>query len=259
MRSRNIKPGFFKNEALAEIEPLGRILFAGLWGMADREGRLEDRPKRIKAEILPYDDCVVDELLNSLASEHFIIRYSVNGGKFIQVVNFSKHQSPHLKEADSTIPPPDLSDGGTAQTPDKHNSSPSDSFNPLTDSLNTSNTHFRRPPDEEFEVFWKNYPKKIGKKAAINAWKKAAGKPNIDTIVQVLSRQKGSAQWLKDSGQFIPNPATWLDQGRWDDEINDTKTIVRCGHGETWEECWICKEYPKPTGGTSHDRAAKEA
>ena len=53
MRARNLKPGFFKNDALAECDPLARILFEGLWCMADREGRLECHPKRIKAEILP--------------------------------------------------------------------------------------------------------------------------------------------------------------------------------------------------------------
>jgi len=62
-RARNIKPGFFMDDVLAEIEPLGRILFAGLWCIADREGRLEDRPKRIKAEVLPYDECDMDNLL----------------------------------------------------------------------------------------------------------------------------------------------------------------------------------------------------
>ena len=49
-RARNVKPGFFKNELLAECEPLARILFEGLWCEADREGRLEDRPRRLKAE-----------------------------------------------------------------------------------------------------------------------------------------------------------------------------------------------------------------
>ena len=45
MRARNIKPGFFKNDALAELDFAGRLLFIGLWGIADRAGRLEDRPK----------------------------------------------------------------------------------------------------------------------------------------------------------------------------------------------------------------------
>ena len=95
------------NDELAEVEPLGRLLFAGLWCIADREGRLEDRPKRIKAEVLPYDDCDVDDLLNKLAEREFIIRYEVNGEKYIQVVNFIKHQNPHYKEVPSEIPAPE--------------------------------------------------------------------------------------------------------------------------------------------------------
>lgn len=105
-RSRNIKPGFFLNDKLAEVEPLGRLLFAGLWCLADREGRLKDRPKRIKAEVLPYDSCDIDKLLNDLWRHGFIIRYEVDGDRFIQVVNFLKHQNPHHKEAKSEIPPP---------------------------------------------------------------------------------------------------------------------------------------------------------
>ena len=116
MRTRNIKPGFFKNDELAEIEPLGRLLFAGLWCMADREGRLCDRPKRIKVEILPYDDCDVDALLNQLASKGFIVRYKVNDEAYIQIVNFSKHQNPHKNEPQSSIPAP-FSESRTAENP----------------------------------------------------------------------------------------------------------------------------------------------
>lgn len=106
MRTRNIKPGFFKNEYLSECDPLARILFEGLWCLADREGRLEDRPKRIKNEILPYDDCNVDELLNQLANnkEKFIIRYEIHGDKYIQITNFMKHNNPHKNEMPSEIP-----------------------------------------------------------------------------------------------------------------------------------------------------------
>ena len=107
MRARNIKPGFFTNEELANCSPLARILFVGLWCMADKAGRLEDRPKRIKASILPYDTADVDALLNELESEAgVILRYKVNGRKCIQVINFVKHQNPHHREADSGIPAP---------------------------------------------------------------------------------------------------------------------------------------------------------
>ncbi len=103
---RTLKPGFFTNDLLAEIKPLGRLLFAGLWTIADREGRLEDRAKKIKAEILPYDNCDVNNLLAELERFGFILRYKIEEARFIQILNFTKHQSPHIKEPPSIIPPP---------------------------------------------------------------------------------------------------------------------------------------------------------
>lgn len=142
MRARNLKPGFFKNEDLADIDPLGRLLFQGLWCMADREGRLEDRPKRIRVEVLPYDNCSIDKLLNILHDKKFILRYSIDGAKYIQILNFSKHQSPHIKEQESTIPEPDLHQTNTIPEPDLHRSCPPDSLflDSSTDSLKCATT-----------------------------------------------------------------------------------------------------------------------
>lgn len=106
-RARNIKPGFFKNEDLAELNYEARLLFAGLWTLADREGRLEDRPKKIKMEVFPGDSLDVDKLLQKLHDAGgFIQRYEVEGKRYIQIINFKKHQSPHFKEPPSTIPKP---------------------------------------------------------------------------------------------------------------------------------------------------------
>lgn len=105
-RARNLKPSFFTNDILAEIAPLGRILFQGLWCLADRAGRLEDRPKKIKAEVLPYDECDADAFLSELHEKGFILRYEMDGTRFIQVLAFTKHQNPHVKEAASSIPAP---------------------------------------------------------------------------------------------------------------------------------------------------------
>lgn len=114
-RARNIKPGFFTHDGLAELPALARLLFIGLWTVADRAGRLEDRPKRIRAEVMPYDDCDVDELLNELHRAGFILRYQVGGVRAIQVVKWEKHQNPHMKEAESTIPAPDEHGASTVQ------------------------------------------------------------------------------------------------------------------------------------------------
>lgn len=120
-RARNIKPALFKNEVLGEADPLLTILFAGLWCLADREGRMEDRPKRIRAEIFPYREITdFNRYLTELERMGFISRYSVDGEAFIQVENFAKHQSPHKTERASEIPekPPESeSCGSTEQAP----------------------------------------------------------------------------------------------------------------------------------------------
>lgn len=127
MRARNIKPSFFKNDDLGTLPYAARLLFQGLWCMADREGRLEDRPLRIKVEVLPYDNEDVDGLLNQLAERGFILRYQHGDSRYIQVVNFRKHQNPHIKEAPSTIPAPDEHGTSTVQEPESHEASPAES------------------------------------------------------------------------------------------------------------------------------------
>lgn len=125
-RTRSIKPSFFDNELLGGLSPLTRLLFIGLWGQADRAGRLEDRPLRLKKNILGYDDVTVadvDDMLESLNKNGFIIRYQVEDRRYIQVTKFEKHQNPHIKEKPSEIPPPpglsqDEGEAGTGQQPD---------------------------------------------------------------------------------------------------------------------------------------------
>jgi hypothetical protein len=108
MRTRALKPSFFENEILAKLPPLTRIFFQGLWCAADREGRLEDRPERLRAKILPYDiSANADQMLAELAGgdDPFVIRYAVDGKRYIQIATFAKHQRPHANESPSTYPP----------------------------------------------------------------------------------------------------------------------------------------------------------
>lgn len=105
-RARNFKPGFFRDAALVELPVETRLLFPGLWTLADRAGRLEDKPKQIKMEIYPADNFDVDVMLNQLQASGLIIRYEVDGKHFIQIKNFLKHQNPHRDEKESEIPEP---------------------------------------------------------------------------------------------------------------------------------------------------------
>ena len=105
-RIRSIKPEFFAHEELAELPALTRLAFIGLWGHADREGRLEDRPKRLKVAVLPYDDVDFDALLQELHNKEFIKRYEANGIRLIHIPALPKHQKFHVKEVPSTLPAP---------------------------------------------------------------------------------------------------------------------------------------------------------
>lgn len=106
MRARSIKPGVCDNEILGTADPFYTLLFERLWMIADREGRLEDRPLRIKAQAFPYRDGLdVEPMLAWLASNQFIARYQVGGARYIQILMFWKHQKPHSNEQASVIPP----------------------------------------------------------------------------------------------------------------------------------------------------------
>jgi hypothetical protein len=68
-----------------------------------------------------------------------------------------------------------------------------------------------------FDQFWLAYPKKVGKGAAEKAFAKARLNGHLPEVLKSIEVQKRSEQWQKDGGQYIPNPATWLNQKRWED------------------------------------------
>jgi hypothetical protein len=108
-RTRSIKPSFFKNEFLAECDPMARLLFVGLWTLADSQGRMEFRPLRIKAELFPYDNCDILGLLKQLADRGFVRAYESGDVKVLEIPTFSEHQRCHPDERDEGLPPPDES------------------------------------------------------------------------------------------------------------------------------------------------------
>lgn len=159
-RARNIKPAFFQNEVLGEMEPLCRLLFIGLWTIADKAGRLEDRPKRIHVSCLPYDQANVDAMLTVLESRGFIRRYEHDNTRVIQIVNWARHQMPHHKERESELPEYDEEKHGVTQAQAKHDPClsqaslnevaccPTDSLNLIPDSLNPNKTSMSGKPDD---------------------------------------------------------------------------------------------------------------
>lgn len=145
-RARNIKPQFFTNDELSELPPLARLLFIGLWTIADFKGCFEYKPKRLKVQLLPYDDCNIEQLVSALDKSRFISIYSVQGQTFGKVLNFNKHQNPHKNEKEKGSDIPDIYQNDAENVMfsdnledieinhDQNGSDPADSLNLIPDS-----------------------------------------------------------------------------------------------------------------------------
>jgi hypothetical protein len=213
MRARNIKPGFFKNEDLADLGPYAQLLFVGLWQIADKGGKLEDRPRRIKAEIFPYYEIKpsIETLLNHLTERHFLIRYKAGGVKLIKIANFEKHQSPHHTEKLSTYPDPCTSPLITSDSPSnngeltvnpplQNGEYPPDSLiHGFTDSPNTDSLipdKKPRPPKKSETPF----PDDFSISDAVRTWATGKGFDRLEDHLEAfkdyaLSRGKLYADW----------------------------------------------------------------
>lgn len=213
MRARNLKPGFFKSEQLLKCEPLARILFEGLWCLADRDGRLEDRPFQIKIEVLPCDNCDVNLLLQQLHDNSLILRYEIGGVKLIQVLTFSEHQTPHMKEKPSTLPPNINKESCaiTIQAPDKHQTSTNlgncqHPLNPESLFLNPEST---QPREESFfqkcfDLATSYFPAlQTSNTSEIHAWKEA-GYDFEKHIKPVLESMKAKGKQPRSFKFFTP-------------------------------------------------------
>lgn len=257
-RTRLIKPALFENELLGQMDGDTVLTFIGLWCIADREGRLEDRPLRLKAKLFPYRQVSIENALSQLASGGFLIRYQVNGEPFVQIVNFEKHQHPHHKEQSSEIPPaPEnlLTKEGrsTDIAPTKESCCPSFSLNqiPSPDSLNlkpsspdgeqevgiahaiesnASKPRKAKPSpesDPDFAAFWEAYPVKIAKSEAFIEWQKAK-LPAMDDILGAIEAQK---EWRASAakGEFRADwkhPSRWIKKECWNDQVTTSAREV---------------------------------
>lgn len=217
MRARGIKPGFYKNADLAECSAFARLLAPGLWMLADRDGRLEDRPKQIKGEIFPYDSVDVDALLSELVKWNHIIRYQVDGKNYIQIANFAEHQNPHQKEKQSLIPPPTESPVITRLSQESCERAVLIPSSLIPDS--SSNEEMAKTQKSDFSELWAEFQTyemgKGSKKKAWEAYLKACKRANKREIHAGLKPYYAECLRTKCKTQHV---ATWLNSDGWANE-----------------------------------------
>ncbi len=81
--------------------------------------------------------------------------------------------------------------------------------------------------EPSFEIFWEQYPRKEGKSNAKKSWLKLPLTGELITrIMSALEQHKSTEQWQRENGRFIPYPASWLNQQRWEDEISESPSKI---------------------------------
>jgi hypothetical protein len=250
-RIRTIKPEFFDDPEIGDLTLWARLFFIGLWVQADREGRLLADYRRLKARIFPFDAKCPDlaKLAEELHVKGMIRRYQDSQGReCLWLPGFLKHQRPHPKEPPSIIEPcPDPQKQAEKPEAVKKHGEPCKKTASRVDygsldygsgngSGNGSLDHGSGEASAEadgavdadgFEQFWASYPKRVGKGDARKAWRILHPPDALQSRIRdALARQRLSRQWMADGGKYIPHPSTWLNQQRWDDDVDPDVPVV---------------------------------
>lgn len=270
MRARNLKPSLFKNEDLGTGDPLYTIVFEGLWCLADREGRLEDRPLRIHAEVNPYrPSASTVQALDWLCARQFIRRYRVDGVAYIEVQTFKDHQNPHIREPKSGIPGPENADqnqedvvapdkhgAGTVPTLDEHQSGPADS-------------PFRIPPSPfPLPDCARPVPGSARAKSKRSAGKRKSAEepPEFQAIRDAYPKRAGTQRWteaLANCRRLVGEGVPWADltaaaerYARFCDATGKTgtETAMQAASFFGKNQCWR-EDYTPPPASAPRQRA----
>lgn len=234
--NRFIKESCRSSKNLDRLSDFEERLFWRLVTTADDYGRFLADAELVRSACFPYKSISIpnmEKALLGLQSHNLIFTYQVGDRKYGEFVTWTKHQgkprsskSKYPARLDTFL----LADASNCMQPLANVPGGPDTDTDTDTDLNSSSLRIVSSKEcEEFEKFWEAYPRKVGKKDARKAWDKAVDRPPITDILQVIGLQKVSEQWVRDGGQFIPHPSTWLNQGRWADVIAvQGATIQKC-------------------------------
>ena len=222
MPNRIIKESICTSDSVDQLSWFEEVLFYRLIVNCDDFGRFDGRTAVIKNRLFPLKDNLtiksVETAINKLASAGLVALYVFEGKPYLYLPTWNEHQTIRAKR--SKYPEPEnickqmISDASKcSRNPIQSNPNPIQS-----ESESESESNTRNALESAFDAFWAVYPKKTGKEAARKAFKKIP-KSAHSLLVPAVEAQKKSRQWAEENGRFIPNPATWLNQGRWEDEV----------------------------------------
>ena len=227
MPNRIIKESICSSDDIDKLTAFEETVFYRLIVRADDYGRLDARPNFLKSMLFVTKAGITEKNVNDavlkLATVGLVKLYKVGGKPFLMFPKWDLHQ--RVRNSKEKYPAPQN---------DEFESSPQlaaicsevpqvaakNGYNPIQSESNPNPNPNPNPREARFEEFWRKYPKKVGKGAAEKAFDKIKPTQQVfERMLSAIEKQKNSAQWKKDNGQYIPNPATWLNQQRWEDEV----------------------------------------
>jgi hypothetical protein len=199
-----------------KLGEFAQSLYPLLVASSDDYGRLAGDAFTVKHAVFPTSarrEEDFDKALEAMHLARIVRRYDAEGLQLLQIMDFDAHQPGLHKRTSSKFPEPS---GNFPEIPSE--SKRTESKRTESNGIEGNSTALRAVSDPMFERFWEIYPKKRSKAEAEKAWRKL--NPDFETQAHIfcaVQEQCVSADWLKDAGQFIPYPASWLNARRWED------------------------------------------
>jgi hypothetical protein len=254
VRIRTIKPEFWDSESVGRLSRDARLLFIGLWNLADDSGRLRGTLPKIRGSLLSYDDVSLEQVgkwLDELIAEKMVRRYQGDDGNtYLDIPNWLKHQRldhpsesklPAFRE-DSGTPPENFGlEQGTGNREGNREQGPMDqggeqglspaaieSDGPMQTLEKELELARRVAPPAGYiprqeragmaHLIYNACRKKVGKPEALIAIEKALVKPGI-TAEYLLERTQLHYKMTEGMNlRYIPNPARWFTEERFNDD-----------------------------------------
>ena len=222
MPNRIIKESVCTSDTLDELSWFEEVVFYRLLVNCDDYGRMDGRAAIVKSRLFPLKSNVTErsitEALNKLSIVGLVTMYEYDGRPYLQLVTWERHQSIRAKKSKYPSPESGVKTSASNRMQVQANAPVIQSNPNPIQSESESNTRTREnTPKEGFEQFWTVYPKQYGKPEAMREW--IALSPDTalcSKIITTVERQCQSKDWQQENGKYIPNPAKYLRERRWE-------------------------------------------
>ena len=265
MPIRLIREGILTSERVEQLDAPAEVFYRRLMSKVDDHGLYDARPSILRPSLYPLRvdrvrEADITRWIAACEKAGLIALYSHDGKPFLQMLDtrWTARSAPKYPLPSDA----DCSRMKAAENSCKQEKATAPVF--VVGDVVEDDVCAEPPGPALFDEFWKAYPKKRAKDDALKAFtKRKPTRALLDAMLKAIAEQRASPDWLKEKGQFIPYPATWLNDGRWQDVSEpDAPSAMAAPQSAMFEEhsAYLAAEAArKPTASPDRIRAARQA